>query len=268
MNLIDATLDLARFIGDVYRGVATGGNTSCLTDSNNPNGDGYYDGGTIWILTGNLAGKALVIDSYILKTFNFADQDDNDGATDENVYADDQYAVINNAFPLPRLKEAINQLLVYFPTEKYDETLTVDVGNSEYTLPTGVRNIKKVEIATFLEAPYGYAAIPWWREINGKLEIQNGIFLDDEDHKIRLTYSGYHGEVDDDDPIDPRIPPEYLRYAGTVWLWRNYIQRIENDSPISREMFNEAKMLEAEAKMKAYHMMPVVGRDAKGAVLP
>lgn len=266
MNLIEATLDLARFIGDVYRGVATGGSTNSLIDTANPQKDGYFDGGTIWFLSGNNAGKALTIDSYIAKTFNFADQDDGDIETDETILEGDQYAAINSMFPLGKLKEAINQLLIFLPIKKYDDTLTVDVDNNVYDLPTGVRDVRRVEIATFSTAPYGYVAIPWWKEINGKLEILDGIFLDDESLKIRLTYSGYHGEVDDDDEIDPRVPPEYLRYGGLVWLWRNYIQRVENDNPIAREMFNEAKILEAETKMLAY--AAVVGRDTMGAILP
>lgn len=261
MNLFEATLDLARFVGDVYRGSASGGSTNTLNDSVNPHRDGYYDGGTLWVITGPSAGKVVVISSYSSKTFKFS-------GLSAAIASGNQYAAIPKSFPLNILKDAINQALAFFPVEKYDTTMVVTVDNNEYTLPAGVRSVKKVEIATFLAAPYGFCAIPWWKEINGKLEILDGIFLDDANHKIRLTYTGYHGEVGEDGAIDSRIAPEYLRYGGAVWLWRNYIQKDENDNPIAPVMFNEAKMLEAQARLNALHLMPYIGRDTRGASLP
>jgi len=244
MKLFDATLDLARFVGQVFRSTATGGSTTSLVDTNMPESDGFYDNVTVWILSGSSAGNYRKIKKHVSKQLSF-------DALGTAISAGVIYAVADKTFPLHALKEAVNQSLAYFLVPKYDESLVVDTSVDTYTLPTGVSNVLKVEVACNDTAPYVYETNYWWREINGKLEIRDGIFLDDNAKKIRLTYAAYHGEIDDSTDIDVNVQPEYIRYAGAVWLWRNYIQQTEADSLIAKEMFNEAKMLEVEARLKA-----------------
>lgn len=244
MKLFDATLDLARFVGTVFKSTATGGSTTSLVDTSMREANSFYDGGTIWILSGTNAGNYRKINKHVSKELFF-------DALGASITSGVRYAVADATFPLNLLKEAVNQSLVYFQIPRYDTSLTVDTSTNVYTLPAGVSNILRVEIACNDTEPYSYEHNYWWREIDGKLEIRDGVFLDDDGKKIRITYAVNHGEIDDSGDIDPNVHPEYIRYAGAVWLWRNYIQKTEMDSLIAKEMFNESKMLEMEARLKA-----------------
>jgi len=254
MKLSEAMLDLARFAGTVYRGTATGGSTTSLQDSAQYEPDRFFNGGTLWVLSGENAGKVVRISLYSSNTFTFP-------ALSHTIRAGDQYASADRSFPLHILREAINQALIYFKVPKYNETLTINSGVDSYTLPEGVSDVRRVEIATFSESPYGWEQINWWREVNGKLEIRGGLFLEDVGLKIRLIYAANHGEVAMDGEIDPLVEAEYLRYAGAVYLWRNYIQRQGTDKTKAPDFFNESKILEMEARARAMAYAKVPGKS-------
>ena len=76
-TLAEATLNLGRNLKDYHQGTATStGTTTTLIDSALDAQDGFFDGGTIWFLTGTLAGKSAVVSSWNLadRTLTFETQ--------------------------------------------------------------------------------------------------------------------------------------------------------------------------------------------------
>jgi hypothetical protein len=246
MKLADATLDLAKHIEEVTPSVATGGSTTTIIDSTItiPN---EYIGGSYWILSGANAGKCGAIKNVSGGAVTL------DVALPGAVVAGDQYAIAVKDFPLKLLRMAVNAILSTYPIAKFDETLVANVQIEDYTLPTGVSDVRRMEIASNDTAPYSFEVVHRWREYPGKITYYGDYCGDDAGKKIRLTYVGHHGEINDADEINNAVNPNYLRAAASVVLWRNMIQRTHKDNQVAMDLFNEAKMMEAQAIMGAFN---------------
>ncbi|MEN6571405.1 MAG: hypothetical protein ABFD24_06155 [Anaerolineaceae bacterium] len=246
MKLADATLDLARYIEEVTPSAATGGSTTTIADNTItiPN---EYIGGSYWILSGTNAGKCGAIKNISGNAIVL------DVTLPNAIVAGDKFAIAVKDFPLKLLRMAINTILSTYPIAKFDETLVANVLVEDYILPAGVSDVRRMEIASNDVAPYFFDVVHRWREYPGKITYFGDYCGDDADKKIRLTYIGHHGEINDADEINNAVNQSYLRAAAIVFLWRNLIQKTHRDNPVAMDLFNEAKMQEAQAVMGAFN---------------
>jgi len=239
MNLFDALYDLAFILQDFVRSTATGGSTSTLVDTvARSEGSDFFDNGTLFILSGNNADKALVISDWnsTTKTFTFA-------AQALACAAGDIYAAIPKDFPKGLMIESINRALKGTDLPKTDETLTTTGYQEEYTLPAGVYNVKRVAIATSLVAPYYFSEHVNWKEREGLLVFDTDYEPKVDSYKIRLSYNVKPSAVSaDSDTIDDLILSDYLTWKAAVYALRWRL--IRNPEEVGARM-NEAMAQEA-----------------------
>jgi len=117
-TLFQATLDLARIVGNVVEGMATAGSDTTLIDTNFQYSidhtsapiDDYYNYGTIWILTCNNADKTAIITDWVqsTETFTFSAP----GAFSAACAAGDLYAVADKTYPRWQLRQCVNKALM------------------------------------------------------------------------------------------------------------------------------------------------------------
>lgn len=252
-TLYDALLDMARNCGITASGKTTAGGSSLyLVDTTRFEVDDYYNNGTVWIRSGDNANVTRRITDYdqSLGRVTFTP------ATDETVDADVYYTVTNAN--RGRLVQTINQALLEmggYPT--YDETLTVVNDTTEYTLPSGVRDVRRVEIITSSSAPNEFKRLYNWIENNGKLVIPKEI---DETagRTIRLYYMAYHDEVNDDTDT---IRDEYNRYrlswTATAMYLMNRVQYSGNQDERESFLLQNAMQRAQELKYR-YPIRPIL----------
>ena len=215
MILFDAIYNLAFLLQDFVRGTA--GSTTTLVDTvGRSEGDDFFDNGTLFIKSGNNADTAQVISAWngTAKTFTFP--------TALACAAADIYAAIPKDFPKGVLVESINQALIDIgDLPKTDVTLTTVANQEEYSLPSGVREVKRVEIAHSLTTPYMYTLHLNWKEREGLLVFDTLYEPGTTDYKIRLSYNVAHDEVSaDSSTIDDLIERKLLTWKAAVYALR------------------------------------------------
>jgi len=238
-TLADATLALARVLGQVYEGTATGGSASTLEDTALVAKAPELAGGTLWLLSGALAGKCLVISKHTADDLQFDQQE-------SAVAEGDRYAAFaGDKFTKQALVAAVNAAIcdvgLYTDT---DQSLTTVADQEEYTLPAGVSNVVQVDIGLNTSEPYG------WYEHRRCIETNDGklIFLMNAPavtgYPIRLWYNkAFASLVDDTDTLDDRLNLQRLAYEAAVQAWRTRILRLgsnEKADPVAREAMNDA----------------------------
>jgi len=238
-TLTAAMLEVARLMRDVFDGTATGGSTTTLEDTSLTMPADYYTGGTLWILSGDNEGECIEIVEYGESTFTFA-------ALSNAIAAGVQYAAAPGMYKKHELKQSVLAALRNARIEIIDETLTVVESQEEYALPTGVRDVLSVEIAENAETPFTWSKNQYWVETSGSVCFNPDKIPDQsEGNKIRLHYAGGHPDIDDTDSL--QVDVNDIKWSAAVILWRRLMQTTYKDNPVAVEMFNEAKMMEAEA---------------------
>jgi len=206
-----------------------------------------FNDGTIWLLSGtNHAGLTLKVKTFGEGTFTFYNTLSN------AVVAGIKYAAVNNQFTFDQLLEAVNYALGSRKSMMLDTTLTGTGTQEEFDLPSGVSDVRRVEIAKSTSEPYGYARSYYWQEIYGHLMFYSNVPA--SGMPIRIWYAGYHPEVEYDDDINPAIDEGSILWGAAVYLYRNLIEKIRKDNPTATELLNEAnsRMQEAQRKSSAY----------------
>jgi len=244
-TLIDAMLETARVIGAVREGTATGGSTTTLIDTQLNEASGYYKGGTIWLLSGDNDGTCDIVAGFGENTVTLT------STLAQTVAAGVCYAIANNEYPKHRIMQAVLTQLRFAKILKTNDTLAVTADTEEYSLPSGVSNVRRVEVAASTSAPYGYAPNRFWKEWNGKIIFDKGYAPTSTGNKIRLWYEGIHEEVGETEEILTSVDINWLKWSAAAFLYREEIKRIQKDNPTALDLLNEAKSLEAEAKMNA-----------------
>lgn len=261
-TLFSATLDLAKILGNVIEGVTSGaGTTTTLVDTNFPRTappDDAYNYGTLWFITGDLAGKTAVVTDWTQssKTFTFATQTAAPGASK-------RYAFLDKDYPRDVLRQAVNMALqtIGGVPDIYTLSTFVTVANQEdYTLPAGVYNVKKVEIATSTTTPYYYAPHYHWREIDGVIKFDTNTAPTSAGYLIRLTYVVQPSELDDDaDTISDYIHPDLLKWTAAVHalMWKQPAMG-EQVAHITQKLQYAVQM---ERMMRARHPLPTIPKS-------
>ena len=258
-TLPEIMLLLAKVMGEVYDGAATSlGSTTVFTDTNNLEPTERFEGGTVWLTSGTYSGEVRRVATFANGEITV------DAAFTGAVASAVTYAIADKIFPKYALKQAINWILDTADLLKFDTTLTVD-GGDVYTLPTGVSNVKRVEIRTDSTEPYQYDINTKWKEQSGSLVFLPGGEPSNTGAVMRLSYIGKHGAIDEtgsNDEINDAIDLNWIIWSAAAYLWRRRLQVIKKDDPTAVEMLNEAKTNEARALVEASrYSMRIMRKD-------
>ncbi len=138
--LFDATLQLAQKLGVVRVSTTTGGSATTLVDTKRIEKDDTFKGGTVWLITDADGASAAPEGEYSRISAWDLDTWTATVATMTAIASGDTYAIAAARYPLDLLISAINNELIKHEIPRYDRTsLDIVTGQSEYTLPTGIR---------------------------------------------------------------------------------------------------------------------------------
>jgi hypothetical protein len=239
ITLFDATLELAKVLGVVYEGIATGGSTQTLVDSTRVESNDFFNNGVIWFRSGNNSYKSAVITDWSLANTAFTFL-----VHDLACVEGDLYSACTSDWQRGELVSCINLALRKIgKTPKLDTSLAVVENQEAYDLPGGVSELLRVEIGQ--TGGCEYTIHQNWREENGDLMFDAGKEPTGTG-TIRITYAGAHETlIEDTDIIDPQIDLEWLVWAAAVDAWRKRIGHSEGKDSWVLRMFNEAMAQEA-----------------------
>lgn len=162
--LFDATLALAGELGGLYDGqISDDCTTTELVDELLKAKSGSLQYGTLWFKTGDLAEVCLPVDLHSAGKLKFPQQG-------KAPARGDLYSVLPEKFPLHLLTRSIDQALQNvkkFTQDYHDATFITVAGQQEYTLPSGISNVKKVDVARGTAAPWSWEESLHWRETEG-----------------------------------------------------------------------------------------------------
>jgi len=253
-TLFDVMLETARLSGilrsgsGVYGGVDGTTGYKYITDTTRLEKEEYFTGGTIFFKTSKLFAKVLKFDQTTGKISFLAST---------AITADEPYSVTNTD-PYA-LIEAVNSALTHMGTyTKVDETLSSDTTSTEYTLPSGVSNLVRVEYSV----DDSYSPQLSWREIEGKLYTYTPFKTAGT---IRLYYNTLHPYVEDaDDVISDAY--NYNRLAWTA-VYMFQFQRLQLTGNYSEKETSLMSLAQREAEKLArafpvHHLErdPILGR--------
>lgn len=223
-TLFDATLQLARAIGVIRTGTAdAAGTTSTLIDSNRPESSDDWNGGTLWHIDDSEFSEITDFDA---TTGTFTLLDDLTAAT----VGGDRYAVASAKYPLDWIIDAINQELTMMRYPVVDtSSITISSGQSEYTLPAAVHDLRQVYYQHHDDADDNQ-----WVKINFDVEKSatgsaNKLLLPsyglNSGNDIKLVYITRHSAIyNDSDQIDESIKLERIVPQAIVNLLLRYME--------------------------------------------
>jgi len=199
-TLFQAMLETARLVGGLKSGTASaGGSVTTLIDTNRYEQADYYNSGTLFLhahTDATLTTRTYftkVITDYALTTGTFTFGTGFGTA----IAAAERYSVTN--VHKESLIQAINSALTYMGDyTTIDETLTVTSNATEYTLPSGVANVKRIESYVSGDAPYGFTPVMTWHERGGTIYLPYEI-NHTPGNKVRVWYNKFHDVVDSDE---------------------------------------------------------------------
>ena len=240
MTLFDVTLDLARHARGIKRVKVTAVSGKTIRSSQMNNRMGEYLNGTMWVMTGESKGHFSKIKS-AKDDFIIPENDTLSIAVGDIIMICPWID-----FSLDDLIEAINSVLYRYPIYVWDKSLTWNPNQLSYDLPEGISDIRQVQIANTMDNGT-YTLSHCWLEENGQLRFHTAQNLYAEGGEIQIGYRKMHGEVyEDTDEIDKSVDLEYLRNLAFLYLWRSVIIIQHKDNPVAADMYNEAKVYEAE----------------------
>lgn len=243
-TVAEKMLDVARYVGArngavVSEGTATAGSTTSLTDTNNLVEEGnFWGGGTLFLKTCTqtaLSGTVVSVLSFLENKLTF-------GTLSKTITAGDTYGVVTKDFSRLELKNAVLGVLRLKNAEMFDETTTVVSGQTEYTLPSGVKGVRRVQVK---DADGGIEVNQHWHEINGKLVFPTKYAP--AEGTLQLIYCTPQGEISETATIHPSYPEEGVLWSAVVNLLRNRMNKLGKDDNVLLDILNEAKANEDKA---------------------
>lgn len=218
-TVYDVSLKVAKEVMDVIESTATGGSTTTLADTTLlallPND--HFNNGRLWIKSGTHASKVFIVSDFATAT-GVVTFPSVTGA----IVAGVRFAIARNTYPWDQILSAIQRALD--STWVTDEiTLTGDGESLEYTLPTGVYNVKGVELEDVSITNSGRKISTHWKEtIDGTLRFDYG-YAPRADIEIIVSYRTPHAEIADyTTVINNEIDLEWLKYKAAYELLYNY----------------------------------------------
>lgn len=249
-TLFDLTYRVARELGILKEGVATGGSTTTIVDTNERTEENdYWNGGTAWILKDAGGAGAAPEKEYARITDHVASSGTLTVATfSAAVGAGDRYAVANDWLPNNIIISQINSALLDLGAVPTTDTTTITIADNqtEYTLPAAAgRDLRQV----FLQTVDDDADDNRWEEIRGWRLKQaapgtaDTLILDRQypsGYDLMLVYMATHAQLSaSTDAMNEHIPVErvvipaalqclYYLAQKTGWnKWDQFIRRFE-----------------------------------------
>lgn len=216
-----------------------------LIDAGLAEPDHYFDGGTLFFLSGANAGISRVVTRWNAqtRTFDF-------GALPATIAAGDQYVVFDGGYyDRDSYVSGVNDALrALGPFDAINESLTTTPDTDHYTLPAGVSGLLQVWIASDL--PGAWWEYPYFYEQAGTLYL-HPLRLPKGGVKLRLVYAKPHALVfADADPITPDVHPQRLSAEAAYYACTNRIGYAESSEPNTLKLLG-ALELECQ-KARAY----------------
>lgn len=226
----DLIKELANRVGNVRTSVATGGSTTTLIDTTLMAADDQYKGGTL--LIDQATPVTPRVSSYIASsgTFSFA-------AIATAVTVGTGYTAISQKYPLDVLKRSINQAILESELiMSQDETLIIVADQERYTLPTGVFDIRRIELGT--EGDGEWPIHYYWRVEDGEIRFLANA-PSDTSLTCRIHYAARHAQLSAlADTLSDKVNRDSLMVAACkhALLWRNYY--VGRDESNTTELLN------------------------------
>jgi hypothetical protein len=269
-TLFNCTYELARALGVVEEGTATGGSTTTIIDTvERLEADDFFNGGTAWILYDAAGagaapqGEMSIVTDQALSTNTLTLRSTLTAA----VGAGDKYAVARTRYPLNLLIQKVNEALVGVVIEKTDIS-TVVIANlqTEYSLPSDVIELKEVWISTNVDTDDNrWQRVYDWSIQKSATGTANKLIFDHQystSTVVKLVYLAYHATlVNPADKLDDSIHINKIIYNAAVGclLWRK-AKVGESDSSLN-ELLNYYQNLANQ--MNAEHAVDIPKKTAK-----
>ncbi|HPS39778.1 MAG TPA: hypothetical protein PL124_10230 [Candidatus Cloacimonadota bacterium] len=253
-TLYNALLDVARTCGVLVSGTATGGSTTSLVDTGRLEQDDYFKGGTLFIRTSSPASTKITAYSQSAHTFTFPAR--------ANIVTGTLYSASNQS--RDTLVQAINLALTHMgPYTATDETLLLASNTIEYSLPTGVHNVVRVEAPIRYDPTnvslLAYEKLYHWEEDNGKLRFKYPI-SGAQGSALRIYYNIYHADVNlDADVISDLYNRQRLMWTAAYFFEYQRMQ-FSGNSDAKETLLMQAASLK-EAQMAQSFPVPSLSRD-------
>ena len=236
-SLFDLTYMIAREMGTLEEGIATGGITTAIYDTNErTEQNDYWNGGSVWLLYDAGGGGAAPQGQYGYVS---------DFATTGGVItlrsalsiapaAGDRYAIATKLVPLSQLISAVNSsIFALGPVPLTDITsITTADEQTEYSLPAPAsHDLREVWIQndnTDSNDNLWTIIRGWYMQHNATVGGVGTLILPYQPtsgYKLKLVYVDHHPNMYDyDDQLAEAIPIELIVYLGVVHctntLWR------------------------------------------------
>jgi len=268
-TLFDCTYQLARALGVVSEGIATGGSTTTILDSvERLEADDYWNGGSAWILydAGGLGtapqGEYGYISDYALSGGTVTLRT----ALSAVVAANDRYAIAGVRYPLQLLIQKINE--TFGVIEKTDiTTITTANEQTEYSLPSDVLDLKEVYIQSNSDDSddNGWEKIYDWDVQKSATGTANKLVLMRQfttGYAVKLVYLTYHAKLQAaTDKLDDSIHINKVVYNAAVGclLWRK--AKVGESDLTVNDLLNYYQNLAAQ--MNNEHAMSLPKKSAK-----
>jgi hypothetical protein len=206
LTLFNLTYETARALDFILEGTATGGSATTIADTNDrTETDGFFNGGTTWLLR-DAAGAGASPEGKYSVVSDFA----NTGGVitlrstfTDAVAAGDKYAVCTNRWPLWVIISKVNDALRDMGPVLITDTTTITIADSqtEYSLPN-VSNLDLREV--YLQTILNDTDDNQWVKLYGwQIEFTATGTADKlilpfqyaSGYKIKLVYTGFHPEL-------------------------------------------------------------------------
>lgn len=236
-TLQQSLVDLAELLPGVVKGSATGGSTTTLVDTARAEPDAHWIQGTIFFGSGNNAYKSAKVTNSTSSTGTISF-----GTQTGACASGDGYTL--TLFDRYELVRAINQALQECGSYiDVDSSLTGDNTTTEFTLPDGVADIRRVRVGENIN--YN------WTAVDGTLIFDSAPTSD----KLYIFYVAQPGTVTlDADVMPPTMNIIRLKWTAAYYALYNRMMFSGNDAGYLKDavtMATQQKMtLEQRFPMK------------------
>ena len=258
-TLFKLTYNIARVLGQVTEGEATGGTTTTLIDTvDRTEADDAWNGGTVWILDDAGGASAAPEGEYAIVTdFANTSKTATFAALTTAPAVGDRYGISKKRFPLYTIIQKVNEALSTLGDMEYVDTTTITTASAqtEYNLPTTASmNLKQV----WFQGKTGDANDNRWVELHdwrqqktatGTADLLVFPYQLSTGRSLMLVYNAPHPQMFDyGDKLDERIHPDLVVYeaAAKCVFWRMQkegfgdetlraqYQQLQNDAQMAR----------------------------------
>jgi len=242
-TLFDLTYELARALGVVSEGVATGGSTTTIADSvERTEANDYWNLGTAWITydAGGLGaapqGEYSLVSDYALSGGVLTLRSTLTAA----VAIGDRYAVAGQRYPLQLLIQKINE--TFGVIEKTDLTTVVIAGDQLlYSLPSDVLELKQVWVQPSTDSD-NWEPIYDWSVQKSATGSANKLIFERQflaGLAVKLVYVGYHQTLRvATDKLDDSLHSKQIVYNAAVKCLLWYKSKVGDSDTSVNDLLN------------------------------